>query len=492
MINLAKISKSINMLRNKGTNKISELQSSYTPAGVDCNSVLSGFKALKLTESFSEFKNIKVRGYGFREVLSVLILMVVHSEKTVHSYLSGFYGAGVSMGKDVFYRLKNRETIGWRMILWHIAMRFICITSAHSTTDSCKPRYLIFDDSTIEKSGKRMEFIGRVWDHVSQRSVLGFKLLVMLYWDGVSSIPLDFSIHREKGKREEYPYGMRKKDLRRQYSKKRIKASYSAKRIEELDKNKITVALKMFYSAVYRCIKIDYVLVDSWFTCDTLIQAVRGVKEQTIHLIGMYKIAKTKFEYKGMQLTHAEINNRLGKPNRCRKLGYHYKRADVVYNGMRLTLFFSRRGKRDDWKVILTTDTSLSFIRVIEHYQVRWTIEVFFKEGKSLLNLGGCQSSNFDAQIADTTVSMIAYILLSLRYRYDHYESMGALFRSMNAERLRQTLDLRLWGLFLELIRVVADIFETDADELLGKMLTDPLAEEKLTQMLGNSLKEDG
>jgi hypothetical protein len=37
---------------------------------------------------------------------------------------------------------------------------------------------------------------------------------------------------------------------------------------------------------------------------------------------------------------------------------------------------------------------------------------ILFLSGK-----GGCQSSNFDAQIADTTVSMIAYILLSFRYR---------------------------------------------------------------------------
>jgi hypothetical protein len=248
----------------------------------------------------------------------------------------------------------------------------------------------------------------------------------------------------------------------------------------------------MFYSAVYRCVKIDYVLVDSWFTCDALIKAVRGVKEQTIHLIGMYKIAKTKFEYKGMSLTHAEINNRLGKAKRCRSLNYHYKRAEVIYGDIRLTLFFSRRGKRDKWKVLLTTDTSLSFIKVIEHYRVRWTIEVFYKEGKGLFNLGGCQSSNFNAQIADTTVSMIAYILLSFRYRYEHYESMGALFKSMNADRLRQTLDIRLWGLFLEIIRVVADIFETDADELLGKMLTDPIAEQRLSQLLGNCLQETG
>jgi hypothetical protein len=80
----------------------------------------------------------------------------------------------------------------------------------------------------------------------------------------------------------------------------------------------------------------------------------------------------------------------------------------------------------------------------------------------------------------------------SFRYRYENYESMGALFRSMNADRLRQTLDIRLWGLFLEMIRVVADVFEIDADELLGKMLTDRVAEQRLTQMLGNCLKEAG
>jgi hypothetical protein len=66
--------------------------------------ILGAFRALKLTEVFSEFKNIKERGYGFQMMLSVLILMIIHSEKTVYSYLSGIYGAGTGMDKDVFYR----------------------------------------------------------------------------------------------------------------------------------------------------------------------------------------------------------------------------------------------------------------------------------------------------------------------------------------------------------------------------------------------------
>ena len=239
--------------------------------------------------------------------------------------------------------------------------------------------------------------------------------------------------------------------------------------------------------AVYHCLRIDYVLVDSWFTCDALIKAV---VRHGVHLIGMYKIAKTKFLYHGMILSYSEINNRIIKSIRCRFLGFYYKRADVMYGDIRLTLFFSRKGKRGDWKVFLTTDTTLNFIKLVEHYQVRWTVEIFNKEAKGLLNLGGCQSSNFDAQIADTTISMIAYILLSFRFRYEHYESKGALYRSMNAECLRMTLDRRLWGLFLETIRIVARILDIDPDDLLKRVLTNSDAEMILGKYIESSLKQ--
>jgi len=369
-------------------------------------------------------------------------------------------------------------------------MKFIGITESTILSDELrKPRCLIFDDTTLEKSGKKIEHIGRVWDHVKQRSVLGFKLLVMLYWDGKSSIPLDFSIHSEKGQKEEKPYGMSKKELRRQFSKKRIKDAESRERIKELDRNKIWMMLKMFYSAVHRCLPIDYVLVDSWFTCAALIKACIG---EGIHLIGMYKIAKTKFLYRGKALTYSEINSRISEVKRCRRLKYYYKCAEVILGNTPLTLFFSRQGTHGKWKVFLTTDKNLSFIKLVELYQIRWTVEVFNKEAKQLMNLGGCQSSNFDAQIADTTISMIAYILLSFRFRYEHYESKGALYRAMNAECLQMTLDRRLWMLFLETIQGIALILNIDADELLQRVLTNPDAEQLFSRLLENGLKEAG
>ncbi len=479
------------MLQDKDIKKIQELKADFTPGRVSAEDIFSRFKALKLSEGLSEFKWFKTRGYDFKMVLALLVSMVVSSDKTVNSYLNSPTGEGSTMGKDVFYRLKNSSIICWRMLMWHLVHRFLTVTSKDSDVDDTSSRYLIFDDTTLSKTGKRIEKIGKVWDHVTNSYVLGFKLLVMMYWDGKSSIPLDFSLHREKGKKQERPFGMTKKQIRKQYSRKRIKDSYTAKRVEELDTNKIQMVLRMFFTAIYRGLRVDYVLVDSWFTCDALIQAIRSVKDKEVHLIGMYKFAKTKFEYQGKSLTHAQINNMLGKPRRCRSLGYQYKQARVLYQGVEICLFFSRRGKNDKWKVLLTTDTKLTFKGLIGHCQVRWVVEVFNRESKQLLNLGRCQSSNFDAQVAETTISMIAYLLLTLRFRYDNYESKGALYRSMNADVLRETLDRRLWGLFIELVCSVCEVLEMDADDLLEKMLANPKAESMIIALCCSVMVKD-
>ena len=121
----------------------------------------------------------------------------------------------------------------------------------------------------------------------------------------------------------------------------------------------------------------------------------------------------------------------------------------VDYKGKPLKIFFSRQGKNGKWKVFVTTDTGLSFIKMIEIYQIRWSIEVFFKESKQLLGLGKCQANDFDSQIADTTITMIQYILLTLRYRFDHYESKGALFKGIEEDIIQYRLSERLWALFI-------------------------------------------
>jgi hypothetical protein len=82
---------------------------------------------------------------------------------------------------------------------------------------------------------------------------------------------------------------------------------------------------------------------------------------------------------------------------------------------------------------------------------MRWSIEVFFKESKQLLNLGRCQSNNFDAHIADITMTMIQYILISMRYRFDTYKTKWGIFKHIREQTIQIRLSERL-GLFIELL----------------------------------------
>jgi len=59
----------------------------------------------------------------------------------------------------------------------------------------------------------------------------------------------------------------------------------------------------------------------------------------------------------------------------------------------------------------------------MEIYSIRWSIEVFFKEAKQHLGLCNCQSRDFDAQIANVTISCILYIFLAYYRRINDYET---------------------------------------------------------------------
>jgi len=479
-----------NMLHSKDINKISELKNGFTPRWFEPDFILGSLKCFSFSALCKCLEPLKQRGYSFESIFSCLICLPFLGLKTVHSFTGSVLARHIEARKDVFYRLKNNPGICWRLILWMFGLKFIKMTEAHGERDKTSVKCLIFDDSSLPKTGRYIEKVSRIWDHVLKRCILGYKLLVMGYWDGLSFIPLDFSLHRERGKNADKPFGLKKKEYRNQYRKKREQGTHSWDRAKEADATKIDSALKMFWRAISQGIKIDYVLMDSWFTCDAFIRAVSKVKKQTVHLIGMYKTPKTRFNYLGQMLTYSQICNKLGKIKRCRKLRLHYKEALVDYNGTPIKMFFSRQGKNGKWRVFVTTNTELTFIKMIEIYQIRWTVEVFFKEAKQLLGLGRCQSNDFDAQIADTTITMIQHILLTLKYRFEHYETKGALFNHLREGIIQSRLNERLWELFIELLRIIDTLFDgIDEMEILEKILNNEKAYDMINRLLQNELE---
>lgn len=472
------------MLQSKDTKKIFELRKDFTHRWLEVDFIHSTIKAFHFSSLIKSFSHFKKRGYGFDLVLSLLISKIFVGEPSVNSMVNNKNGYLTTIKKDVFYRLKNKSSIDWRIILLQFVMRFLKIMEQKSEQLD-RVRCLILDDSLLEKTGMFIEKVSRVWDHAKRRSVLGFKLNLLGLWDGFSFIPIDFSLHREKGSNKKRPFGLAKKDIKKQFKKKRSPKLASYERVKETDKTKIQTGLEMFKRAIKKGIKADYLLMDSWFTSNAFIEAVRVVKNQTIHLIGMYKIVKTKFEYNDRNLTHKQIRNMLGSPKRNRKTGFYYLEAEVLLEGKNVKLFFSRKGKRGNWKTFITTDIRLSFIKMLEIYQIRWTIEVFFKESKQLLGLGTDQSNDFDSQIAATTITMLQYILVTTRFRFENYESKGALLKHAKTEVLQISLSERIWRLLLELLKLIIEIFDQiDEDVIIEKIFNDEKTYNRFEKLL--------
>src|SRR5690625_3208040 len=113
--------------------------------------------------------------------------------------------------------------------------------------DAWKSPCFIADDSDIPKTVRYIELIGRIFSHVTGKFPLGFKSMNLSYWSGSHLLHVDFSYHKEKGKNGKQ--GMKKKELRQRFSKKRKASSPGAKRVREATAKKTTILMSMIRCA---------------------------------------------------------------------------------------------------------------------------------------------------------------------------------------------------------------------------------------------------
>ena len=431
------------------------------------------FRMFNISALCLKNKMIKFKGYSVSDIISVLTLFPFMAISTVNSFMLSRFKQFIDAQKDTFFRLKNNEYYNWRNLLLLFAKRFNKLNAGpddHDEESSDEPKCLVLDDSLLRKVGIKIEFIGKVFDHVTQNWVLGFKLLLLAFWDGNSLFPLDFSYHTEKGKNKKYPFGLLKRQLNKRFSKPRSKDTAGYNRAQELFVDKITNAIALIKRAVKHGFVPDYILCDSWFSSKKLIKTVRQLKQGAIHFLGMVKMDNRLYDYQGQQLNAKELIKKL-KPTmmkRARKLNAYYIEIIVNYNDIgRVKLFLTRLSKRSKWRLILTTDLDLSFHQAMKIYNIRWTIEVLFKECKQHLNLGKCQSNDFDAHIADTTISLLVYMMLSFHKKIHSYTTLGALFAHYRDELIETTVAEKLWQLFISLQFTIAEILEIDCTKMM-------------------------
>jgi hypothetical protein len=417
----------------------------------------------------------------------MIILFPLFEVKHISDFAQSSLYKAFNCGKDAFYRFLNDKNIHWRNIAYKVNFQLINRVKKHSyNTDNKNIRCLIADDTDLPKRGRKFEFLSRIFSHVTHTHNYGFKGLFLGFQDGKSFFGLDFSLHGEKGKEKDKPYGLTTKQSGKRFkNKKRDEKSCSQNRVNEYFKSKTETLMEMIGTAISNGIRFDYLLTDSWFTNFELIKFIttRRIK---CHFLGMVKNGNTKYVFNGKELTFSKILSFLKcsqkvKMKYNKKLRCWFYEAEVELKYLKIKLLFCKMSKRGKWKALLTTDCRLSFEKAFEIYATRWTIEVFFKECKQYLRLGKCESRYFEAQIAATTLCMLQYNVLSVVKRFESYESFGALFRGTKAELIEIDVQERIWLLIIELLTEIADFMSFELDIVLTHILSD---NQRITNLL--------
>jgi hypothetical protein len=314
-----------------------------------------------------------------------------------------------------------------------------------------------------------MENLSLVYDHSARKTVPGYEIVTLGLLTPQNFYPVDFdfrfSSKAPKGTGEAGP------------SKPRGETARRLKEARELGKPDL--ALKMLKAAIAQGIPALCLLVDSWFTSPKFCQAVgQAVKELNpkfkLDIIGRLKRGKTRYYLDGVEY----ILTQLYQAHRhhltwVKELGLSLIRVPVTCgNGLSGAIVFTKGYKEPDpegqpqdrkknkpsWTGFFTTNLTLSAIQVVQKYRYRWSIEVFFKEGKQRLELGQEQGHSFAAQVFSVLKAFLAYSLLAYLLEKDEQsETIGDIFRQLEEETGKLTFMERLQQHFSTFLKTALD-----------------------------------
>ena len=343
-------------------------------------------------------------------------------------------------------------------------------------------------DTNLSKTGRKIENVSYVFDHNSNRHILGFFIVTLGLFTPKGFYPLDFAYRFGKKRNEKSPE--EKIGDPRSSSGQR---SYEAK-----NRTKLELALNMIENAVKCGIMPGYVMFDSWYAWPAFVNAIRKIND-TIHVICRLKNGNVRYEYNGAEYTLSELYEKVKKKfKKDAKTGLHLCRIKVKLPGSEKesSIVFSKgycepedetvkgrkKRKKEKWVAFLSTNTALRSSTVIKKYIKRWPIEVCFKECKQMLGLGKDQSNDFNAQVCGTTIAFLRYNILNYLNEVENYPTLGGLFESIADDSAAVTYSHRLWQFFYGLFNIcfskIFELFEIEDDfqsyiDVLGESLTD-------------------
>ena len=318
----------------------------------------------------------------------------------------------------------NDGRINWQKLLCLVAAKIISILTPF--IDKRRRLALIVDDTLMERAySTKTELLARIYDHDQHRYSTGYRNLTIGWSDGNTFLPVNCALMSTR----------KKTNLVGSKSSITDQRTIAGQRRSQAQRKMNEVVLELISQALRLGVTAKYVLFDSWYSSP---QMFWHLKELGLESVAMLKrSSKVYYRYRGRNYSIKALYQRL--LNSKRPAGQSYLYSSIVeanFQGQVFPVkivFVAKKGVRNQYLVLASTNTNLTPQQIIQLYSRRWSIETYFKTAKQYLRLNKSQIQSYDGQVAQITVTAMTYILLAWQERLNKDDrTLGDLFYLMN------------------------------------------------------------
>jgi hypothetical protein len=349
--------------------------------------------------------------------------------------------------RSTFYDFLGQTTYNWRRLVLMVSLRLIA--ELKPLTSARQDRVLIIDDSPYKRDrSKKVEYLGRQYDHSSHTYYRGYRMFTLAWSDGHSLVPVGFELltSSDADKRLGDTPDV---DLRTHLGQRCLAATSKA----------TDQTLTMVDRALKAGVPADYLVFDSWFAHPGLLHKLSGRLPVVCMLKNSGKISfrhgKRIYQLKGLYEKVA-ARKRGKKSNEHQILGSIL--VDMLSGPTVRVVFLRDRRNPERWLALASTDTSLTPERICRIYAKRWAIEVFFKQAKQQLGLAReFQVRSYAAQIAHTSIVFMRYMMLEYyRRQCTDERTIPGLFYAYVRELQMLAVHVCIQLILLEVLQLIA------------------------------------
>ena len=248
---------------------------------------------------------------------------------------------------------------------------------------------LIVDDTLIEKTGEHMDGVGYLFDHCTGKTVQCHDIISTYYRQDDQQVPLYFTL----------------------YVKEEL-----AMNQDVWFKTKIQIALDLFRRSLMQ-VHPEVVVFDAWYMSKELVDFLRSrgltwvssAKRNRLIQVDDTWISVSAYTKRLSKQSFKRINRLVGK----QRFKWLFETTNVMKNiGLVKLVILRERRNSKTCTFLVSNNTGLDGLKVLEYYKKRWSIEVFHRDCKQHLGMGEYQVRRLDAVVIHLHLVVLAYTLL--------------------------------------------------------------------------------